>query len=82
MHEILMSYDWVVNQNLWKAVVTWVVGIVLTAAFIQRPWRKHKQNQAKIADRLDVSTPGGLEEVVSLLRSLNDRVDGPREDSE
>lgn len=81
MHVVMLSYDWLVNQNLWKAVVTWTVGIVLTATFVQRPWRKHKAAQAKIIDQLDVSTPGGLQEVSSLLSKLSDDISAIRKDA-
>lgn len=73
-------FDWLVNNNLWKATVAfWVtlfLGVMLGAAM--RPWRAwkhHREVQEKIADRLDTSTPGGLSDLVKALRAVLDELD-------
>ena len=92
-HLFLVVYEWLVNQNLWKAAVSWVVGITLGATFIQRPWRKHKlaqrqanklthDNQNAIIDQLDPTTPGGIEQVVLLQKKILDELASHRKDSQ
>ncbi len=68
---LVHAYGWLTGHNLWQSVVGWFVFSLLTAAATWFPWRKHKKVQAKIADRLDTSTPGGLTDLVEAVnRSL------------
>lgn len=66
-------YHWLeVEGGLWFTVVGWVVtGILAFAAGrFSKTWKLLRSalwHQQVIADRLDVSTPGGLHEVVKVL---------------
>ena len=80
------TYGWLEANNLWKSVVAFWVTLALGAALglCLRPWRSWKRNrelQEKIADRLDTTTPGGLTELVGALYALvNDTRDGDAPD--
>lgn len=71
----LAIYDWLVNQGLWKALVSWVVIAVMTALVGWRPWRKFRKTQREIADNLDTSTPGGLTDVMHAVDHLTQEID-------
>jgi hypothetical protein len=80
------TYQWLESNNLWKATIafwiTLLLGVALTA--VMRPWRawkRHRETQEKIADRLDTSTPGGITDLVHALRTvLNDLDEGEAPD--
>lgn len=64
-------YGWLEDQGgLWKAVVGyavlgilgWIVGVL--------PWRRSRQTQKEIADKLDTTTPGGLTDLVNAVNKL------------
>lgn len=83
---VMLVYQWLLSQNIYKAVVAWAVGIILGAVFVQRPWRKHREAQETISDQLNADTPGGLETVVSAINELRDTLaaqgkDEPHEDN-
>jgi hypothetical protein len=74
------TYQWLEENNLFKSTVAFWVTIILSAflASVLRPWRawkKHREAQEKIADRLDTSTPGGLADVVKALKDVIDDLD-------
>jgi len=90
-HLAFAVYDFLVNQNLYKACVNWAVAGILATVFVRRPWNKHKQaqaranrlthaNQSTIIDQLDPTTPGGMEQVVSKLDKLSGEISALRKD--
>jgi hypothetical protein len=68
-------YMWLETNNLWKATVTWFVGIILGALVLQRPWRQHRRTQKQIAHLLDTDTEGGLNTVISEISELRCEVE-------
>lgn len=65
-------YWWLENNNLWKAVVAWSVGLSLNAAWAIRVWIKQKQHNKAVLDKLDTETPGGLGEIKKMIRGEDD----------
>jgi hypothetical protein len=70
-------WNWLTANNLWKDALSWAVFAVLTWAATWLPWRKHRKTQAKIADSLDTSTPGGLSDLIA---AVNQNKDGHEAD--
>lgn len=82
------AYGWLEENNLWKATVGFWVTLTLSVllSVLLRPWkrwRKHRaqaerqrQLQEKIADHLDTATPGGLTDLVTVLRDLIEDLQG------
>jgi hypothetical protein len=62
------AYHWLEANNLWQALVAWVIFTSLTAAVAWLPWKRHRKTEREIADSLDTSTPGGLTDLVDALR--------------
>jgi hypothetical protein len=63
-------YYWLVNNGLWRDVVSWGVVVLLSAVVARSPWKRQKH----IEDLLDTDKPGGLTEVVHALRSQQHQV--------
>src|ERR1700722_1469483 len=63
-------YQWLVDNNLWKDVITFVVFGVLGWTVGALPWRRHRKTQVAIADSLDTNTPGGLTALVNAIQNL------------
>jgi hypothetical protein len=74
-------YWWLENNNLWKSVVSWGTGLLLNAVWAIRLWvaSKHRQKEqhAQILDGLDVHTPGGLGELLRLIKGGEAEGDDP-----
>jgi len=73
-------YWWLEANNLYKATVAFWVTLILgaIAGVVLRPWRawkRHRETQEKIADRLDTSTPGGLSDLMDALHGVLDDTD-------
>lgn len=77
-HAIL---EWLVQNNLWKAVVAFWVTLLLGAllGLLLRPWKgvkRRRATQESIADSLDTGTPGGLSTVAEKLQELLNELRG------
>lgn len=77
----IYTYWWLENNNFWKAQVAFWVTILLSAALAAclRPWqawKRHRETQEKIADRLDTKTPGGLADLVKALQEITGDLQG------
>lgn len=68
-HLWMAVYHWLELQGLYRSVVGGVVGFMLARTLGWRP-RKHAQDQARLIDQLDTTTPGGLGELTRLLEAL------------
>ena len=67
-HFIVYCYDWLVNNTLWHAVVTFSVGFTLARVLSWRPLKRLHASQAAIQDALNTQTPGGLTDVVEAVK--------------
>lgn len=54
-----------VALGLLKDLLSTGVGLAGAAAGGWLPWKRHRQAQKTIADRLDTTTPGGLGDLVT-----------------
>lgn len=63
-------YLWLVDQGLWKSVITWSVGVILGALVTWRPWNRHRRAQDRIIDLLRADTPGGIEALLVAVKAL------------
>ena len=66
-------WHWLVAQGFEKDVIAAAVAVAVGHVFAWRPYQKHRKaqdeitrTQAKIADRLDTSTPGGLADLIKI----------------
>ena len=69
-HVLSLVYHWLADNGLWRAAVSWVVGITLGSLASWLPWRRHRQAQKEVVDLLRTDTPGGLQ---TLLAAVQDR---------
>jgi hypothetical protein len=68
-------FEWLVQNNLFKAAVAFFVTLILGAAVAVitcpwKAWQRRRRTQERIADSLDTSTPGGLTDLVHRLDRL------------
>lgn len=72
--ECTYAWHWLYSVGFARDVVASVVGAVVAAVFAFflgfMPWRRHRKSQMDIADKLDVTTPGGLRDVALLLKAI------------
>lgn len=64
----MFLYYALVNAGLWHDILNWGIGAVLGFLLARVPWRRHKREQARLMDRLDAETPGGLGDIAQILK--------------
>lgn len=79
------AWNWLVENGLWRdvlaAVVALIVGNVFALRTIRKAFRRHAAGQERISDLLDTSTPGGLAEVVGVIRQMTHPAQAAKEGS-
>ena len=67
-------YNWLVDNGLWRDVISFSVGAILGLVVATHPFRLVHRALFRISDQLDTRTPGGLTDI---LRALKETETGP-----
>lgn len=65
---VTAAWDWLIGQGLYRDLIATTVALAGARLITWRPLSRHQRTQEQIADRLDTSTPGGLNDVVRHLK--------------
>lgn len=82
-------WQWLVAQGLYRDLLATVTALIVGRVLAWRPlreirrqFRQHQEGQARIADLLDTSTPGGLAELLPEHRRHRRRDDQDDDDGD